>query len=577
MPTLAAWQLRRRALLLCASAAGWAASTTSAAARRAGRTDRVLRYALEAPESNFDPVQQVDQISQEITDHILEPPVRPDPSAGDAIRLKPCTLVALPEPSAGYRRWTLRVRPGIFFGPDPAFGGRPRELTAADHAYALRRMLDPRGRGVQLVALNDNWPVGMRELRERTKADRTVPFYDAQVPGLVLPDRYTLQITLERPAPRFDLTLGGTIASAVAREVVEHYGDRIGEHPVGTGPFMLHEWRRGSRIVLRSNPAYRDPVWLKQVEAHVIPGDQPRWLAFLRGDIDTIRVPPPFAGVAVPRGRLAPYLEKQGIRMRSSLRPNLSYTAFNLRDPVVGGLAPAQVALRRAIGLLFDNAQAIEIVTGGMGTVAQSAVPPGSLGYDPALVTEMGAPSAVRARALLDLHGFVDRNGDGWRERPDGQPLQLELLSVGDLRQRDELWHRWLGAAGLSLNVRVVQLDALYAALDSGRFMMSAATFGSGPDANAFLGQGLSANIGLFNDARFELPAFDVLFERQRELPDGLEREAAIRQAARLMLAYMPYKLHHWRRDVMLDQPGWNMPPLRPYLYPWQMFVTGEA
>jgi ABC-type oligopeptide transport system substrate-binding subunit len=438
-------------------------------------------------------------------------------------------------------------------------------------------MLDPRGRGVQLVALDNNWPVGMRELRERTKADRTAPFYDVQVPGLVSPDRYTLQITLERPAPRFDRTLAGTIASAVAREVVEHYGDRIGDHPVGTGPFMLHEWRRGSRIVLRRNPAYRDPVWLQQIEAHVIPGDQPRWLAFLQGDIDTVRVPPPFAGVAVPAGRLAPYLEKQGIRMRSAVQPNLAYTAFNLRDPVVGGLTPPQVALRRAIGLLFDNTQALAIVAGGMGIVAQSAVPPGSLGYDPAVVTEMGEPSAVRARALLDLYGFVDRNGDGWRERPDGRPLQLELLSVGDLRQRDELWHRWLQAAGLSVRVRVVQLDALYAALDSGRFMMSAATFGSGPDANAFLGQGLSTNIGFFNDARFELPAFDVLFERQRELSDGLEREAAIREAARLMLAYMPYKLHHWRRDVMLDQPGWSMPPLRAYSYPWQMFVKHEG
>ncbi|MCU0969325.1 MAG: ABC transporter substrate-binding protein [Rubrivivax sp.] len=579
MSSVPAWGLERRALLLGASAAAGLLPERARAAQalRAEGPERVLRYALEAPESNFDPVQQVDQVSAEITEHILEPPLRADPSSADELRLTPCTLVALPEHSADYRRWTLRVRPGIFFTPDAAFGGRPRELTAADHAYALRRTLDPRGRGVQLVALADNWPLGMRELRERAKADRALPFYDLPVPGLALPDRFTLQVTLERPAPRFERLMIGTLMAAVAREVVEHYGERIGEHPVGTGPFVLHEWRRGSRIVLRRNPAHRDPPWLQRVEAKVIAADQPRWLAFLRGDLDTVRVPGAFADVALPGGQLAPYLVRRGVRVRASVRPALAYTAFNLRDPVVGGLGPAQVALRRAIGLLFDSTRALAITAGGLGVPAQSAVPPGAAGYDPALVTEMGAPSPARARALLDLHGFVDRDGDGWRERPDGQPLRLELLSVGDLRQRDELWQRWLGAAGLSLRVRTVQLDALYAALDSGRFTMAAATFGSGsPDADAFLGQGLSTNIGYFNDARFELAAFDALYARQLVLPDGPERVALVRQAARLLLAYVPYKLHHWRRDVMLDHPGLAMPPLRPYLYPWWSHVRGD-
>ncbi len=45
---------------------------------------------------------------------------------------------------------------------------------------------------------------------------------------------------------------------AQAREVVERYGSDIGAHPVGTGPFVLKEWRRSSRIVLERNPNFRE-------------------------------------------------------------------------------------------------------------------------------------------------------------------------------------------------------------------------------------------------------------------------------------------------------------------------------
>ncbi len=87
------------------------------------------------------------------------------------------------------------------------------------------------------------------------------PFdYDRPVEGLRALDRYTLQFKLEEPQPRFLHTLAtGDLFGAVAREVVEAYGDdQIMSKPVGTGPFRLAEWRRSSRIVLERNPTYRE-------------------------------------------------------------------------------------------------------------------------------------------------------------------------------------------------------------------------------------------------------------------------------------------------------------------------------
>ena len=100
---------------------------------------------------------------------------------------------------------------------------------------------------------------------------------------------------------------------ALAREVVEHYGDKVGEHPVGTGPFRLKEWKRSSRIVLERNPGYREVLYaehppegderlqkiaaslhgkripmIDRVVISIIEETQPRWLSFLNEEQDLI-------------------------------------------------------------------------------------------------------------------------------------------------------------------------------------------------------------------------------------------------------------------------------------------------
>ena len=73
------------------------------------------------------------------------------------------------------------------------------------------------------------------------------------------------------------------------------------------------------------------------------------------------------------------------------------------------------------------------------------------------------------------------------------------------------------------------------------------------PDGGFFLGIAYGPNATEANDPRFALPRFDRLFERQRVLPDGPEREALMREAKNLLVAYMPYKVHVAHRG---DRPG---------------------
>ncbi len=97
--------------------------------------------------------------------------------------------------------------------------------------------------------------LGLQEARDAAVKNKARFDYDRPIRGLRALDSHTLQITVDKPRPRLLYALAdASVLGATAREVVEHYGDTIGEHPVGTGPFRLKSWRRTSRIVLERKP-----------------------------------------------------------------------------------------------------------------------------------------------------------------------------------------------------------------------------------------------------------------------------------------------------------------------------------
>jgi len=169
----------------------------------------------------------------------------------------PALADGMPEVSADFRVWTVRIKRGVHFSDDPVFKGQPRELTADDVIYGQKRLIDPANKSPAATGLLEEGFVGLAELRKAALDSRKPLDYDAPVAGMKALDRYTVRFTLREPRPRFitsSLT-GGSLAGAQARELVEHYGDSIGEHPVGTGPFRLKAWVRSSKIVLERNPA----------------------------------------------------------------------------------------------------------------------------------------------------------------------------------------------------------------------------------------------------------------------------------------------------------------------------------
>jgi ABC-type transport system substrate-binding protein len=243
-----------------------------------------------------------------------------------------------------------------------------------------------------------------------------------------------------------------------------------------------------------------------------------------------------------------------------------------MEHPLVGGYTPQKVALRRAIALAMDVDTELRLVRGGQGVRAQSVVGPHTWGYDPAFFSEMGDFDLPRARALLDLVGYVDRDGDGWREQPDGSPLTIELSSPPDqvYRLLTAVRKKSLDALGVRLSVRIGNWAEQLKAARAGNFMVWAVgSSASTPDGQGALERDYGPASGGANLARFKLPAFDRLYERMKGLPDGPERQALFTEANNLLVAYAPYKVHVHRIVTDLWQP-WLVGYRRPLF--WQDF-----
>ncbi len=545
---------------------------------------KTLRYAFLIAETTFDPAQITDLYSRTVAagifDSLLEFEFLARP-----FRVRPNTAVALPEVADNFKTFTFKIKPGIFFADDPAFKGQKRELTAEDYVYSVKRHYDPRWKSGNLYVLESAKILGLSELRKKLINEKKPFDYDVPVEGLKALDRYTLQVKLGTPSPRFLNNIAdSSFTGALAREVVEFYGDKIGEHPVGTGPYMLKSWKRSSRIVLAKNPGYREVFYneeapagdarlqavaqqfkgkrlplLDEVQIAIIEEPQPRWLSFLNQEADVLdQLPFEFAPTVLPHNKLAPHLAKKGIHLERYARADVSYSYFAMEHPVVGGYEPQKVALRRAISLAVDVEREIRLVRRGQAIPSQGPVAPQTWGYDPTFKTEMGEFNRARSKALLDLHGYVDKNGDGWRDQPDGQPLLLEYSTSPDQqsRQLNELWKKNMDAINIKIEFKVAKWPENLKASRAGKLMMWGSGWVAGaPDGDTFLALGYGPNKGGANHARFNLPAYNTLYEKQRELPDGPERMALMKEAQRLVVAYAPYKVHVHRVFNDLTQP----------------------
>jgi oligopeptide transport system substrate-binding protein len=565
-------------LLLCLGLLGGAAAATVPA--QAAEPVKTLRYIFPAAETGFDPATARDLYSNHVTQAIFETLYTYDYLARPA-KLAPLAAAALPQVSADGKTYTIRLKHGILFTPDPAFKGRRRELTMADYVYSWKRLFDPK------LASPHSWlfegkVVGFDKLAADAKKSGRFD-YDAKVEGFELVDPYTLRIHLTQTDFNLGMILAHDPTSALAREVVAAYGDVKGEvasNPVGTGYYTLGEWVRGNRIVLERNPSHLPETWdfkgngtpdderiiaqmkgkqigqIGRIEISVMVEDQSRWLSFQSGGADLFWLDGPLAPKAMLNGKLRPELAAKGVQLSRLMDPEVTYYYWNMEDPVLGGMSKEKIALRRAIAIAHNIDEEIAIVWNGQAERIDYPIPPGVVGHDPDYKSLLQYDPAL-ANRLLDRFGYK-KGKDGWRTLPDGKPLVIHYVSRNEASGvlQAEVWRKTYTSIGIRMvSDRMIFSDLLkaeqFCKVQSRNYQWVA----DYPDGDNFMQLYYGPNVHQNNAGCFADPGFDAMYAKTQKMPAGPERDALYHQMARRIEVTGASRMGYARYRNMLAQP----------------------
>ncbi|MFI4940995.1 MAG: ABC transporter substrate-binding protein, partial [Burkholderiales bacterium] len=447
--------------------------------------------------------------------------------------------------------------------------------------YSYKRLMDPRLSSPH-TWLWEGKVEGLDAFVEQAK--KTGRFdIDRKVSGFELVDRYTLRIHLLHPDFNLGMIMAHEPNSAVAREVVEKYRDAQGQvmaNPVGTGPYKLTEWVRGSRIVLEANPGFRGSTWdfqpgddpedkkivaqlkgkrmpqIGRIEISVMLEDQSRLLAFQNDEVDLLQLEGALAPQVLRNGKLKPEFIKKGVQLSRIVDPEISYYYWNMEDPVLGGLSKEKIALRRAIALAHNVNEEIQIVWNGEAVALEYPIPPGIVGYDPQYKSSLQYDPAA-ANALLDKFGYKIGN-DGWRTQPDGKPLVIKYTARNDStgQQQAEMWKKSYDSIHIHMSDdRRPFPDILQAEKECQLQTRTAPWIADYPDGDNFMQLFYGPNTHQNNNGCSKIPEFDRLYVQSQNLPAGPERDLLYHKMARVLEVYTPVRIGYARYRNMIAQP----------------------
>jgi len=471
--------------------------------------------------------------------------------------LIPQLATAMPQVSEDRLTYTIKISEGIYFADDPCFeNGRGRELKAGNFIFAWKRIANIKERSKNWWIFDNKIP-GLDEFREYTKGcrKREDVDYSQDVEGLQALDDYTLVIKLKKPWPQIVYLLAHLPTAPIAKEAVDYYGKDIISHPVGTGPFKLKVWHRGSYIEMVRNPNYRTVFYPSEGEVgdvengllrdagkampfvdriiwRIVVEDQPRWLMFLQGDIDITSIPKDNFGQAIAMGReLTADMKERNIRLTAFREPDTFYIGFNMEDPILSKNKP----LRLAISCAFDREKWIELFYNGRGDVAYGFIPPAMPGYDPN-IKEISKTeyNPEKGRKLLEQ-----------ARQLNGGPLPTFKLTMQGTdttyRQMGQFLQRGFDEIGLEIEAEYLDWPTYLEKLRTKDMQIyQAGWLADYPDVENFLQIFYSKNSPWPNSSNYSNPEFDKIYEQVAVMPDCPERTELYRKAERIVVEDAP-------------------------------------
>ena len=409
--------------------------------------------------------------------------------------------------------YTFHLRRGVMFHTTQDF--RPsRDFNADDVLFTFDRQ-------------------GKAENPYHDYGDRPYDYYESVgMPDVVSEwrkiDDHTVKLVLKTPHAPMIANLAMDFASVVSKEYADKLmaqGRRrdLALKPVGTGPFVLVDYRQDATIRYKANadywkgkPKIDDLVFAITTDAGI------RWQKLKAGECDVMPYPNP-ADIAMMKA-------EPGIKVMQQAGLNAGYLAFNtvqkpFDDPRV----------RRALVKAIDRKAIIDVVFGGSGMVAKNPMPPTSWAYNDDTVDDPFDPEA--ARRELTAAGVSHLAMKIWA-MPVQRPYNPNARRMAEMIQTD--------LARIGVTAEIVSYEwGEYLTRSRGVDRDGALLFGftgDNGDPDNFLSVPLGcAGIPGTNRANWCYEPYDDLLKKAATISDTAERTRLYRQAKAIFKEQAPW------------------------------------
>lgn len=335
-------------------------------------------------------------------------------------------------------------------------------------------------------------------------------------------------IRMKAPAAHFLAVLADTSGMVVSPTAVKKHGEAYNNNPVGTGPFVFKEWRRGSQVVFTRNTAYwKGPVHLDEVVLRPMPDTDTRIASLKAGNLD---IAMNAAAKDVIEARTS---KKLTILDPGSLGSN--FVQINVERPDV-----SDVRVRMAMAHAIDREAFNKVVSKGLYKIANTPFGTGLAPHE--AVDAYPKYDLAKAKKLLAEYGKPVKLKFAVNASP------VSMLSAQVLQQ---MWKK----AGIETEITPYEQVQLVraAGLRDYQIMLYRWQGGVDPDRNVYI---FFHSKGTANRTGYKTPEMDKLLDAGRSTMDPAERLKAYREVNNLLARDVPYLLLSYFNNYSLAGPN---------------------
>jgi peptide/nickel transport system substrate-binding protein/oligopeptide transport system substrate-binding protein len=365
----------------------------------------------------FDPAKGYDVVSWPAERLIFEPPLGYEPTS---TKLVPLLADGMPAVSSDGKAYTIKLRSGVnFVNPD---GSVLREMTADDVVASFNRVLDPKLKPSAS-------PVSSAFFGNIVGAADVIAGKSPAASGIKKVDDHTVEVDLVHADATFDNILATPFASIVPKET-PHDAAQVATKPIGTGPFVLKDYTKGSQATFVRNSHYyqQGQPYLDEIDFKVGLDDNAMIQQIEANQLDMM-------GDALPSGSFTQITTDPSLkdRLYNHTLVNTDYLFMDTQEPNGGPLS--KVAVRQALQYAIDKDNLLKVVHGA-GVVANCIFPPDLPGYDPNCKPYGGFDQAKAKQMLADAGYPTGFSSHLYTDTTDPDPaiaqaLQQDLAAVG--------------------------------------------------------------------------------------------------------------------------------------------------